>query len=271
MDAAPDGRPRLGSGREVALDAAALAVVSVAICVAADRLLWMSVLVPAVFAARVWLWRRWVGAGRLGAEGAFLALCVLVGAANDWNTVVAHDVYRYTVPTFGGVEGALPLWMLLYWGLILRFVAALGAWRGLGEGAGPRDRVGVGGHRRDDPWTRLALMLALVLATRQAIFRWSTDPVASWLPFALAAVLWAAVLGLNGHDRRLALLAVTVGTAVEAAYITVGGLHEYDLGLVGGVPLWIVLWWPLGVLVWKELSGRVHRRLEATAPYGAVG
>ncbi len=177
--------------------------------------------------------------------------------------MVVQDVYAYTVPTWIPVPGAPPVWMLLFWGLILRFVASLAAWPGLGPSDHRRSGVGLPGHRLDSAATRLALMGALVLATRQACFRWFDDPLGSWLPFALAAALWVALIGLDAHDRRLAGLALTLGTLTEVAYIQLGGLHRYEIGVVGGVPLWIVLWWPIAVLVWKEIGGVIHDTIRA--------
>lgn len=62
----------------------------------------------------------------------------------------------------------------------------------------------------------------------------------------------------------MALLAVG-GTAVEIAYIQLGGLHRYALGWLGGVPLWIALWWPLGGLLLDELGAPLERWLAASA------
>ena len=44
------------------------------------------------------------------------------------------------------------------------------------------------------------------------------------------------------------------GPAVEIAYIQLGGLHRYQLGWLGGVPMWIALWWVLAILIWDDLS-----------------
>lgn len=228
--------------RVLVLDGAVVGLVSVAICVAADRLLFMSVFVPLVLLARLVAWKR-LRLGPILPELAFLLICTLIGAFNDWNTVDRHGVYEYTVPVYQHAISSIPLWMLLYWGLILRFIASL-AWSA---------RLGPTPARRHP--ARLLIMLALVLATRQAIFRWYDDPWLSWLPFAAAGLAWWHLLKPDAHDRRLAALAIVAGTATEAIYIQIGGLHHYGLGVLGGVPLWIILWWPIAVLVWKELVG----------------
>ncbi len=246
----------------VLVDGAIVGSIGVAICLGGQQLPFMTGLVALVFVVRVSLARQ-LG-GSIGRELVFLGICTAVGAANDWNTVVLHDVYAYDVPSALPVDGAIPVWMLLYWGLILRFVSSLGRWPGLGD-EGPSDQVGFPKHRRAHPLGRLAVQLVLVLATRQAIYRFFDDPLLSWLPFAGAAALWWLLLGLSAHDRRLALLAVTVGTASEAVLITVGGLHRYELGLIGGVPLWIILWWPLAVLVWKDIGGRIEAALSSAS------
>ncbi len=228
--------------RALALDAAVVVAVSVAICVATDQLLFMSIFVPTVLVVRLVVWRQ-LRLGPMAPEVALLLICTLLGAFNDWNTVDRHGVYEYLAPTYGHGISSIPLWMLLFWGLILRFVASL-AWSA---------RLGVApAHRKP---VRLLLILALVLATRQGIYRWYDDPWLSWLPFAAAGVMWWVALKPDAHDRRLAAAAIVVGTAIEVLYIQVGGLHRYGLGIVGGVPLWIVLWWPMAVLVWKEVVG----------------
>ncbi len=246
----------------VLVDGLIVGSIGVAICLAGQHLAFMTGLVALAFVFRVLLAPQ-LG-GSMGRELALLGICTAVGAANDWNTVVLHDVYSYDVPSALPVHGAIPVWMLLYWGLILRFVSSLGRWPALGP-EGPADQVGLPGRRWIHPVGRLGVQLVLVLATRQAIYRFFDDPVLSWLPFAGAAVLWWLLLGLSAHDSRLALLAVTVGTASEAALITVGGLHRYELGLIGGVPLWIILWWPLAVLVWKDIGGRIETALQGSA------
>lgn len=248
--------------RQMAVDAVAVLVVSVAILVASDRLVLMTVLVPVVWLARLVLFVRWSPPGRRpGVEAAFLILCTLLGGFNDWMSVVHHRVYDYAVPVFSPDLTTIPFWMLLFWGLVLRSVASFAWWRGLDPGAAPSNRVGFGPLRRDSAPLRVALQLALVLGTRQVIYRTHDDPLWSWLPFAAALGLYALLFGLDRADRRLALAFAVGGPLVEVLYIQLGGLHRYHLGWLGGVPLWIALWWVLAVLIWKDLSPRLLRLL----------
>jgi hypothetical protein len=242
--------------RAFALDAAAIVVVSVAICAAAHHLAFMSAFVPAVVIARFALFR-----GPRGRELAFFALCTVLGAFNDWSSVTRHHIYAYTVPVYFPSVSLLPLWMLLYWGLILRFIATLFRWQRLRLGA-PPDTLHLGRRSVTSAAWRVGVLVAIVVATRQTIYRSFLDPLWSWLPFALALVVALALL--RPDRRRLAVLGVFVvlGPLVEVAYIKLGGLHHYALGWFGGVPLWIVLWWGLSALIWEDLSARVLSLLE---------
>jgi len=251
-------------GRAVAIDTAAVVVVSLGISLAADQLLLMSTLVPCVAAAwlgaRLALTRPERGCSR-AAEVLFFCVCTLLGAYNDWSSVVVHRVYDYGVPHAFPALSTIPLWMLLYWGVVLRLAATLGSWSDLGPPPGPRDDVWLGRRRVRSGPLKVGVELALVVGTRQAIYRLHSDPVFSWLPFAAALVVWTLLTRPDGRDRRLVGLAVVVGPLVEMLYVQVGGLHSYRLGWLGGVPLWIVLWWALGVPIWADLSARLLRLL----------
>ncbi len=245
--------------RAFALDAASIALASTAICAAAQHLAFMTAVIVLLFAIRTVLWlllpRRERDTGAAG-EIVLLGICTLLGAANDLQSVVVHRVYDYYLPV------SIPLWMLLYWGLILRFVLTLFAWRRLSLPQAPRSLP------------LLGLELALVVATRQAIYRLFLDPWLSWLPFAAALVI--AAVALRPTRRELVVLGVFAlgGTATEVAYIQLGGLHRYHLGWIGGVPLWIALWWPLAALVWADVGRRIVRTLNASvtgaAPTGTA-
>ena len=255
-----------GTGsRALAIDAAALVVVSLAISLAADRLLLMSALVAGVVATRLLAWlalpRRERGCGR-ATEVLFFGACTLLGAFNDWLSVCVHRVYDYGVPHAFPALSTIPLWMLLTWGVILRFAATLAGWRALDPPPEPRDDVWLGRRRVRSGPLKVAMELALVLGTRQCIYRLYSDPVLSWLPFAAALLLWILLTRPDGRDRWLLGLAIVVGPVVEVLYVQVGGLHRYQLGWFAGVPLWIVLWWALGVPVWADLSARLLRRYD---------
>jgi hypothetical protein len=245
--------------RAVALDGASVGAVGIALCFASDQLVLMTVLVPVVIVGRMiawWLWVRVATRDSLSRELGFLTLCTLLGAVNDWNSVVRHKVYLYTAPADHPAISTIPTWMLLYWGLILRFVATLASWERLGPNASG-DLVRFGATQwRSTRWS-LALRLALVLVTRQAIYRFHRDPILSWLPFLLAIGLYAYCFPLGRRERTLALLFLLGGPVVESVFIQWGHLHWYALGWFGGVPLWIVLWWVLAVLVWADVSRRL--------------
>lgn len=244
----------MSSGRAVALDGAAVLAVGAAACAAAHQTALMTAVVAAVWLGRAALWSRLPRSERplgMPLELTFMVLCAVVGGLNDWNTVVRHGVYSYGVPSDLAPLSSIPGWMLAYWGLILRFVATLGLWTALGE-PGPAGAVrGLAGPR---PALRLALLLGLVLATRQSIYRLSTDPWLSWLPFAAALGLHPVLFPWGARELRLAALAAVAGPLAEAALIGLGGLHRYELGWLFGVPLWIALWWILATLVWTELA-----------------
>lgn len=239
--------------RAVVVDLTALSVLGIAVCLAADRLALMSTLVPVVVALRLIAIRAWAGRS-LRVEVPFLLLCVLLGGGNDWNTVVRHGVYAYTVPADHPAFSTIPTWMFLYWGVILRAIAQLATWPRLGDAA-----PAPGWSAR--PLPRVAVQLAIVLITRQAIYRLWAHPWWSWLPFALGIVAYVCLLRPPPRARRLALIALLVGPPVEMAFIHVGGLHRYALGWLGGVPVWIALWWALGILVWSDLAPRIERSL----------
>jgi hypothetical protein len=255
--------PRQVGDRGFLIDAAAVGVVGVAICLASDRLALMTALVPAVVAARFAAWLALPRAERdldRAPEVLLFLIATAVGGFNDWNTVSQHRVYDYTVPTDLAGVSPIPAWMLLYWGLILRFVVTVFHYRRLAVPRAP-DQVWLGAPVRSAP-ARIAVLLALALLTRQAIYRWFADPLASWLPFAIALV--AAIVIVRPERARLRVVAavLVIGPAVEALLIGVGHLHAYRLGWFAGVPLWIVLWWGLAALIWSELAGRLMDVLE---------
>ncbi len=237
--------------RALAVDAIAVAAVSAGIVLASERLVFMTLLVPLTVLARFVAWRRVTGAqGReVAAEVVFFALCTVLGGFNDWMSVVHHRVYDYTVPVFFPHLSTIPCWMLLFWGLVLRSVASLAeAW--------PEPRP-------PGSAAKLAVQLLFVVVTRQLVYRHYADPWLSWLPFAAAIVLYVALFGLSARERRLGLVFLVAGPAVEALYIHAGGLHRYHLGWLAGVPLWIALWWVLAVWIWSDVSARLRRLLAA--------
>jgi hypothetical protein len=239
------------SDRAFAIDAAAIAVISVAICTLSDRLTLMTALIPAVVAVRFLAWAHLEveERGPWGAELALFALCIGIGAFNDWNSVVRHRIYDYSVPVYYPERTTIPIWMLIYWGLILRFLITLFRWRRFDPG------------QATTPWARILFLMTLVVTTRQAIYQWYDEPILSWVPFAAALVLYAVVARPGRTGRVVAVLFAVGGPLVEVAYIQLGHLHHYRLGWLGGVPVWIALWWVLAALIWMELSAPLQRWL----------
>jgi hypothetical protein len=261
MSVGPGARTApLASHRAFAIDAAAVAFVSAGICLAAHELAFMTLLVPAVLALRLLAWSRLPVAERghtFGSELVFFALCTVLGAANDWNSVVRQRIYAYGVPCYFPDLSTVPLWMLAYWGMILRFLATLCRWEGLAPRPGARDDVRLPGRVLCSARAKVLGELLLVVVTRALVYRHYGDPWLSWLPFAAALVLYAGLFRPDRHALWLAVLLAVGGPAVEIAYIRLGGLHDYALGWLAGVPLWIVLWWALAILVWDDLATRI--------------
>ena len=247
--------------RELLVDLAAIVAVSIAICVASQELLLMTIVVPAVWVLRTIAWAAVRPRTRhaLGVELAFCLLAAAFGGFNDWMSTNYYGIYDYTVPTDLPGISTLPVWLLLYWGIILRFVATLAAYVGLGGDPTPRDEVRLGRRRVQSAALKIALQLVIVLATRQAIFRTHLDPIWSWAPFVIAGGLHALLFPWTRRELRIAALSLTIGTAVEILYIQVGGLHRYHLGWLGGVPVWIALWWALAMVIWRDLGLRLLR------------
>lgn len=241
--------------RALLVDALAVLVVGAAACVARAHVAAMWGVVALAWLGRLTLrgeTRPTLSA--LSREFALTAGCALVGYANDWNTVVRHGVYDYGGPHDLAPWSSIPSWMLGFWGLIFRFVLTLSAWERLGERSPAGEiRLGPWARGRTHPWLRRALVLALVLVTRQAIYRLWAHPVLSWAPFAAALGAHAWLFPWGRRERSLVLLALTVGPLAEAALIA-SGLHQYALGWLVGVPVWIALWWALGALTLAELA-----------------
>ena len=250
------------SDRLVGLDFLVIILVSLAIALWSHRLIWMSIFVPAVICIRLVIIARYAKklSVNIRAEFTFWAICTVLGGFNDWNSVVHHQIYDYTVPHFFSFT-SVPLWMLLYWGMILRFFARLARWDRLSPPSYPSNKTGFGSREIQSAYVKVIIQLLLVIATRQMIYRYYLDPIWSWVPFAVAFILFVILFGFLRHDLWLVCLFLIGGPMIEILYIQVGGLHTYHLGWIGGVPLWIVLWWVLVILIWKDLALRIEGRL----------
>jgi hypothetical protein len=245
-----------------AIDAAVIAIVSVAISLFADKLTLMTVLVPLVIVGRM-IAVATVASGEqvnLRAELVFLTICTAFGAFNDWNSVCNKQIYDYTVPHYFDFS-TIPIWMLLFWGMILRFVARFARWQALVPPTAIENRIGIGKYYIENGKVKVLAQLALVLITRQAIYRMYLDPIWSWLPFLFALIIYMLFFKPQRHDFILIAIFMIGGPAIESLYIKVGELHYYHLGWLGGVPLWIALWWLVIILIWKDLAYRIENRL----------
>jgi hypothetical protein len=247
------------SDRAMAIDACAAALISLGIVLAADKLVFMSVYVPLVIVGRTAaltpIVRKEWGFG-IGFEILFLAACTLVGGFNDWNSVVNHRIYDYNVPAFFPALTTIPEWMLLYWGLILRSLVTLFRWERVSPPDAPRNLM------RGLPSSALlkvCAQLILIVLTRQSIYRLYEDPIWSWAPFALAICAYLILFRPTAYEGRLVAAFLIGGPVIEILYIQFGNLHAYHLGWLGGVPLWIALWWVLAMVIWSDLSSRVLR------------
>src|SRR5690606_30958053 len=138
---------------------------------------------------RLALFRRFVARSRraLRVELAFFGVCTAVGALNDYNTVVVHGVYGYSVPAELPALSSIPIWMLATWGLILRFVATLSRWHRIGGGGPPSDRVWP--LRSPSAPARLAVIALLVATTRALTYTHAADPLWSWIPYVVALAI----------------------------------------------------------------------------------
>ena len=251
------------SHRLFLIDLLAIVLISVAICLWTRQLLLMSVLVPLVIALR--MLAVFAVAKResvnLKAELLFFIVCTILGAFNDWNSVCNKKIYDYTTGATWFDFTTIPLWMLLYWGMILRFVARLARWQALAPDETASDKIGLGGLIIENGKLKVALQLALVFITRSFIYKNYLDPLWSWLPFLVALIVLLLLFSPNRHDLKLLAFFALAGPLIEILYIQVGGLHYYHLGWLGGVPLWIALWWLIIVLIWKDLAFRVEKAL----------
>lgn len=242
-----------------ALDAAAVVAGSIAICLAAQELVLMSVLIPALLVGR------WVAFSRLplaqrrlsvSQDVLLFAGCALVGGLNDWNSVVNHRIYDYQVPVFFPEWTSIPCWMLLFWGMILRFLITLFHWSLLGVHK-ISDTLWLGTWKVRSGWLRVAGVCVLAMGTRQFIYRYYLDPWLSWLPFLVALVFFCVLFRPGKAGLWLGLVFLVVGPVVEVLFIQLGGMHVYHLGWFWGVPLWIALWWVLAAALLREVSARL--------------
>jgi hypothetical protein len=259
----------VASDAAFAIDAAAILIVSAAIALASFQLMFMTIFVPLVIVARTVAIIRLPAEKRMfkpSVEVGFLLLCTVIGAFNDWNTVVNNGVYDYGPPAWFPEYTTISEWMLVYWGMILRFLFTFFRWHRFSPPEDVSNRVPLFGRTYENAWTKIGLQVLILLVTRQCIYRLYEDPIWSWLPFAIALGCYAWWFGLRRYDLKIMGAFIVGGPLVEILYIQAGDLHWYHLGWFGGVPLWIVLWWVLAALLWNDIASRLLRRpVETTA------
>lgn len=253
------------SNRLFILDAAVIGLISCAICLFSGRLLLMSILVFILVTLRITAVLQLAKTEKikLPAELIFFAICTLFGAFNDWNSVCNKKIYDYTVPHYFEFS-SIPIWMLLYWGMILRFIARMARWQGLSPPEEISNRLGIEKFFIDNAAVKVIGQLILVLVTRQCIYRYYEDPLLSWLPFLGALIIYLLFFKPGRHDLKLLGIFLIGGPLIEILYIQVGNLHDYHHGVIGGVPIWIALWWLVIILIWKDLAFRIEKVLRRT-------
>lgn len=251
---------------EFKLDLIFVSTISLLIAFAADQLNFMTMVVPTLMWVRLGLWSRLPSSQQrhsIRAEIIFFLICILLGGFNDWNSVVNKQIYDYTVPVYFPEFSTIPIWMLLYWGMILRFMVSLFRIPDMLPLKSADNRLFGPAPISVPWWLRVSILLIFVLVTRQAIYHWYMDPLLSWIPFAAAIVIYPLLFPSGKAELRLGFLALVVGPLVEALYIKVGGLHMYHHPVLGGVPLWIMLWWILIIPIWRDLSIRIIHFLDS--------
>lgn len=243
----------------MAIDFITILIISLAICLASHELVFMSFFVPLVILMRFVLIDRMVNKTEINikTEIPFFILITLLGAFNDWNSVSNKKIYDYTVPHYFEFS-SIPMWMLIYWGMILRAIYSFSKWSFLKPQAKLNNIIGLKKYQITNPGLKIISELMLVFITRQFIYKYYLDPILSWIPFVIALIIWLLFFKVNRHDIKLLFVFLLVGPLVEIIYIKIGHLHYYHLGLIYGVPVWIIIWWLIIVLIWKDLAPRME-------------
>lgn len=241
---------------EVVADFIAVIVISALILLSVDNEMIMSVVVASVV-----VWRNLIypliKKDSLSSSLVFYIICVLLGGFNDWRSVDVKKIYEYHAPTSFPDFSSIPLWMYLYWGIILCLMSRLGRWNWGRSYVNSDELLPWFKKGLTSPVMKILGQLLLIFITRQTIYTNYLDPFYSWFPFVVAIVAYVIVFRVNVQDILFFFTAIILGTIVESAYITLANLHFYHLGIIYGVPVWITLWWGLSVLIWRDLSYRI--------------
>lgn len=243
----------------MAIDFISILIISIAICLASHKLIFMSFFVPLTILTRFILvyWFSSKTEINIKIEIPFFVLITLMGAFNDWNSVSNKKIYDYTVPHYFEFS-TIPMWMLLYWGMILRAIYSFSKWSFLKPQTKLHNAIGLKKHQIINPSLKVVAELILVFITRQFIYKYYLDPILSWVPFIIAFIIWLLFFKVSRHDIKLLFVFLLVGPLIEVIYIKIGHLHYYHLGLFYGVPAWIIIWWLIIVLIWKDLAPRIE-------------
>jgi hypothetical protein len=248
------------SSRLTAIDAAVIAAVSLAICTMSQHLWFMTLFVILAIAVRFWALYKVAAKENISmvGEGIFFTICAVVGAAYDWNAVAVRSLYFYLVPNFFPTL-PIPVWMMLYWGMILRGLARFARWRALSPPPSPAKSIGISDMRIDAGWLKVIAELAIMFLAGRAIGKLYMDPILSWLPFAAGLGIYLILFPPEKHDLKLLMVGLFVCPAIEIAYVRTGDLYKFYLDDIYGAPVWLFFWWMLAILTWKDLAFRMER------------
>ncbi|MBT3981774.1 MAG: hypothetical protein HOE90_10500 [Bacteriovoracaceae bacterium] len=249
------------NGKSLLVDTFVIVAISILICFFSKKLLLMSIVVPLILAVR--LIYTLIRFDEKKQEIILYTICTILGAFNDWNSVVGKGVYDYHAPVYFPEFSTIPIWMLLYWGMILRYMAAVAWWPGLGKDVELKNEVHLGSKVWKSTPTKIILQLAIVFVTRQFIYHYYLDSVLSFAPFVVALILYSLIFRPNKREIKLGLLCISLGTVVEILYIGAGDLHYYHHGILFGVPIWISLWWSLSVIIWKDIYKLIEQKISS--------
>lgn len=231
------------------LDLLVMIIVSILIAFKAQDLLFMTITIPSILMIRLFFV---VSFNRSQASDQLIFIylvATIIGAFNDYNSVVIKKIYSYTVPVYFESLSSIPIWMLLFWGMILQFILSLKVFL-----QSYFDELNCNSNTFSIPalLRKFIIQAGILLSTRQCIYLFFMDPFWSWFPFAVALTIYTVFYIRKKSEVCLLLFAIIIGPMIEAIFITIGKLHFYHLGIFFGVPFWIILWWPLAALIWSD-------------------
>jgi len=177
----------------------------------------------------------------------FFFLGFVLGGGNDLISMY-KKVYAY-LPAPDISLLPIPMWVLLFWGLIFVFFRKLMRF-GPFLGEPPKRLI-------DQP----LLLDGLILVIYRMIIYRTADRF--WLPDALFAailVLRLLVSVPSKNERRLMLTMLVLGPAYEIWLIHCG-LYVYQTGFFYGMPLWLIVYWVFVIRLLKAIFDRIETRV----------